>query len=102
MEEFKNFNASLDCSLILSFDVFNQILAHLSGAKLHSDILVYENSEISTLTEKDISIISYLNGYVFGTFYRRLRSIPAVKLTTMLIIFNDQKMFWREFTLTRT
>ena len=46
MEEFKYFNASLDCSLILSFDVVNQILGHLSGAKIHSDILVYENFEI--------------------------------------------------------
>ena len=53
-------NLSHDCSLILSFDVVNQILAHLTGAKIHSDILVYENSDISTLTEKDISIILYL------------------------------------------
>ena len=67
-------NLSHDCSLILSFDVVNQILPHLTGAKTHSDILVYENSDISTLTEKDISIMSYLSGYVFGTFYRRLRS----------------------------
>ena len=70
-------NLSHDCSLILSFDVVNQILAHLTGAKIHSDILVYENSDISTLTEKDISIISYLSGYVFGTFYRRLRSMKS-------------------------
>ena len=70
-------NLSHDCSLILSFDVVSQILAHLTGAKIHSDILVYENSDISTLTEKDISIISYLSGYVFGTFYRRLRSTKS-------------------------
>ena len=70
-------NLSHDCNLILSFDVVNQILAHLTGAKIHTDILVYENSDISTLTEKDISIISYLSGYVFGTFYRRLRSTKS-------------------------
>ena len=64
-------NVSHDWSLILSFVVVNQILAHLTGAKIHSDILVYENSHISTLTEKDISIVSYLNGYIFGTLYRR-------------------------------
>ena len=68
---------SHDCSLILSFDVVNQILAHLTGAKIHSDILVYENSDISTLTEKDISIILYLSGYVFKTFCRRLRSTKS-------------------------
>ena len=67
-------NLSHDCSLILSFDVVNQILAHLSSAKIHIDILVYKNSDISTLTEKDISIISYLSGFVFGTLYRQLRS----------------------------
>ena len=61
----------------LSFDVVNQILAHLTGAKIHSHILVYENSDILTLTEKDISIISYLSGYVFGIFYRRLRSTKS-------------------------
>ena len=37
-------------NLSLSFDVVNQILAHLTGAKIDSDILVYENSDISTLT----------------------------------------------------
>ena len=58
----------------MSFDVVNQIVAHLSGAKTHSDILVYKNSDISTLTEKDILIISYLSGYVFGIFYRQFRS----------------------------
>ena len=67
-------NVNHGYSLIFSFDVVNQILAHLTGAKFHSDIPVYENSDILTLTEKDISIISCLSGYVFGTFYRRLHS----------------------------
>ena len=72
VENYKNL--SHNCSLILSFDVINQILAHLTGAKIHSDILVYENSDISTITEKDISITSYLSQYVYGTFYRRWHS----------------------------
>ena len=63
-----------DYSLNLSFDVANQILTHLNNAKIHSNILMYKNSDISTLTEKDISIVLYLSGYVFGIFYRRLRS----------------------------
>ena len=82
--KYKNFtvkqkikNLSHDCSLILSFDVVNQILAHLTDAKIHSDILVHENCDISNFTEKDISIIVYLCGYVFGTFYRRLRSTKS-------------------------
>ena len=58
-ENYKNLSHDY-CSLILSFDVVNQILAHLTVAKIHSDILVYENSDISTLTENDISIILYL------------------------------------------
>ena len=67
-------NLSHNCSLVLSFDIVNQILAHLTGAKIHSDILMYENSDISTLTEKYISIKSYLSGYVF---YRRLHSAKS-------------------------
>ena len=66
-------NLSHDCSLLLSFDVVNQIVAHITGANVHNDILVFQNSDIATLSEKDNSIISYLSGYVFGTFYRRLR-----------------------------
>ena len=60
VENYKNL--SHDFSLILSFDVVYQILADLTGAKILTDILVYENSNISTPTEKDISIISYLSG----------------------------------------
>ena len=56
--------SSHNCTLILSFDVVNQILAQFTGAKIHSDILVYENSDISDFTEKDISIISYLSMYL--------------------------------------
>ena len=59
-------------SLILSFYVVNPILAHLTGAKIHSDTLMFENSDISALKEKDILIVSYLSGYVFGKFYKRL------------------------------
>ena len=82
MEIQKNFthkyeNLSRDCGLILSFDIVNQILAHLTGAKIHSDMLVYESSDIPTLTEKNISIISYLSGYICGTFYRRLLSTKS-------------------------
>ena len=60
------------CSLIWSFHVVNQILAHHTGAKIHRDILTYESSDISALTEEDILIASYLSGYVLWKFYRRL------------------------------
>lgn len=36
-------------TLILSFEVAKQILALLTGAKIQSDILGYENSDIETL-----------------------------------------------------
>ena len=47
-ENYKNLGHH--CSLSLSFDVVNQMSAHLTGAKIHSDILVYQKSVISTLT----------------------------------------------------
>ena len=62
-------NLSHDCSLIFSFDVVNQILALLTGAKIYGDIMVYENTDGSARTEKDILVISYLSGYLFGTFF---------------------------------
>ena len=64
-------NLSHDCSLILSFDVVNQISAHLTGAKIHSDTLVHEKS-VYSFWQRNISIIWYLSGYVFGTFYKQL------------------------------
>ena len=38
-ENYKNLSHDY-CSLIFSFYVINQILAHLTGAEIHSDILV--------------------------------------------------------------
>ena len=38
-ENYKNLSHDY-CSLIFSLDVLNQILAHPTGAKIHSDILV--------------------------------------------------------------
>lgn len=64
-ENYENFCHG--CSLISSFDCVNQVLAHPTVAKIHNDILVCENSDKSTLTVKDISIISCISGYVFGT-----------------------------------
>ena len=64
-------NLSHDCSLILSFDVVNQISAHLTGAKIHSDTLVHEKS-VCPFLQRNIFIIWYLSGYVFETFYKQL------------------------------
>ena len=76
---------SHDCSLILSFDVVKQILAHLTGAKIHSDIL-----RRIFFTDKDILIDPYLSKYVFGTFYRRLHS---TKFNKEVIINNNAYHF---------
>ena len=56
----------------MSFDVVNQISAHLTGAKIHSDTLVHEKS-VCPFLQRNIFIIWYLSGYVFETFYKQLR-----------------------------
>ena len=59
-------------SILLGFEVANRVLSHLTGLtiKESSDDL---KSNIS-FTKKELNIISYLSGYVFGTFYRRIRT----------------------------
>ena len=71
----ENYNKDLDrhCSLMLSFEVANNVLAHLAGATFHDDVLEFDDSSSDSLSDKDMSLISYLAGYVFGTFYRRIR-----------------------------
>ena len=36
-------------------------------------MLTYDTEETGIFSEKDLSLISYLGGYVFGTCYRRIR-----------------------------
>ena len=62
-----------NCSLLLSFEVANNVLAQLAGATIQEDVLTYAIEEAENFSEKDLSLISYLGGYVFGTFYRRIR-----------------------------
>ena len=52
----------------MSFGVVNQILAHLTGAKIHSGILVYENSDITTLTRKIFQLFHIGVGMYLGHF----------------------------------
>lgn len=60
------------CSLLLSFDVANQVLVHITGAEIQNDIVEFDCENTETFSEKDLSLLSYLGGYVFGTFYRRI------------------------------
>ena len=62
-----------NCSLLLSFEVANNVLAQLARATIQEDVLTYAIEEAENFSEKDLSLISYLGGYVFGTFYRRIR-----------------------------
>ena len=48
-------------------------MAHLTGgASFKNDIITFKH-ESHQFTEKEKSILTYLSGYVFGTFYRRIR-----------------------------
>ena len=61
-------NVTKRSSILLGFEVANRVLSHLtcsaikeSSVDLVSDIF---------FTKKELNIINYLSGYVFGTFYR--------------------------------
>ena len=64
-------NLSGNCSLFLSFEVANHVLAQLTGATIQEDVLTYIEEAVN-FSEKDLLLISYLRDYVFGTFYRRI------------------------------
>ena len=66
-------NLDHNCSLLLSFENVNHVVAHLAGAKIQDDVFTLEDTSSNSFTEKEISLISYLSGYVFSTFYRRIR-----------------------------
>ena len=61
-------NVTKRSSILLGFEVANRVLSYLtcsaikeSSVDLVSDIF---------FTKKELNIINYLSGYVFGTFYR--------------------------------
>ena len=68
---FKN-ELSKTCSLLLGFEVANHVLCHLTGSSIKNNILEFAEKS-HEFTEKEKSIICYLSGYVFSTFYRRVR-----------------------------
>ena len=65
-------NLSSNYSLLLSFEVANHVSAQLTGAIIQEDVLTYKIEEAENFSENDLSLISYLRGYVFGTFYRKI------------------------------
>ena len=55
--------------MVLRFLV--ELLAHFTGVTIRDGALSCDDANSKFLSEKEISIISYLPGYLFGTFYRR-------------------------------
>ena len=66
-------NLSGNCNLLLSFEIANHVLAQLTGATIQEDLLTYDTDRAENFSEKNLTLISYLGGYVFGTCYRRIR-----------------------------
>ena len=73
-EEITFKNISRRSSVILGFEVANHVLAHLTGSTIkESNVDFYVAANFSK-KENNINPISYLSGYVFSTFYRRIKS----------------------------
>ena len=66
-------NLSKNASLVLGLEVANHVLAHLSSSSSFQDP-AHLDTETGNFSEKEIAIVTYLSGYVFGTLYRRIRS----------------------------
>ena len=90
-----------NCSLLLSFEVANHVLVDLPGATIQEDMLTYNNDEEENFPENDLSLISYLGGYVYETFYRRIHCSTKV-LPAMFIISDGKRMYWWECYSSRT
>ena len=65
--------AILPYSLLLGFELTNHVLGYLSGGSLEKDSVVQFKYSSADLSDKEKSIVSYLAGYFFSTFFRRLR-----------------------------
>ena len=63
-------NLSPRSSVLLGCEVANHVLAHLTGSKVKDSLVEFPTPSYSI---KEIAIIKYLSGYVFGTIYRRIR-----------------------------
>ena len=55
----------------MGFEVANLVLSHLTGAIVQDHAVDF--SSCINFSKKEFSIIKYLGGYVFGTFYRRIK-----------------------------
>lgn len=64
-------NLSQRGSVFLGFEIANHLLAHLTGATIKEGNVVF-NDPVS-FSPKEVNLIHYLSGYVFGTVYRRIR-----------------------------
>ena len=63
-------NLSPRSSVLLGCEVANHVLAHLTGSKVKDSLVEFPTPSYSI---KEMTIIKYLSGYVFGTIYRRIR-----------------------------
>ena len=85
-------NLSPRSSVLLGCEVANHVLAHLTGSKVKDSLVEFPTPSYSI---KEITIIKYLSGYVFGTIYRRIRRSKSTQ--SMLGIEFEHSTFWKIF-----
>ena len=66
---------SKDSSTVVGFELANLVLAHFKSLK--SPESPATSPEISTLSDREVAIVVYIGGYVFGELYRRIRKSRA-------------------------
>ena len=66
---------SKDASLVVGFELANHIIAYYKEQK-SSNVTTPNESINLDLTERDLSVVTYIAGYVFSNLYRRMRKSP--------------------------
>ena len=57
----------------LGFELANHVLGYLSGGSLEKDLAVQFKYSFAYLSDKEKSIVFYIVGYAFSTFFCRMR-----------------------------
>ena len=65
-------NLTKRCALLVGYELANHVLSHITNSTVKNSFVTVSDVAIK-FSDKENGLISYLSGYVFGTFYRRIR-----------------------------
>lgn len=92
---------SHNCTVLLGFELANQVLCHLSTSDFKDDVLQVPNKP-HTFSDKETSIISYLSGYIFSIYYVSANTFLIKKhMSPNISSTSIWRFFWLENLMTQ-